>query len=213
MTQWSEGTGLGRQRGPVGLVRAWGGILARPRTFFREQVAPGDQAPGLTFAAVVVLATELIRISLVADAYPVVAGRPAASAVLWVLFVVVLVAPAGIHLTAALQTVILMGTVPDRAGVSETVQVLCYAMAPCVLIGIPDPWVRAAAALWGAGLAVVGVAEVHNVHPGTALVVAAIPAFLIFGYGFGGYEATVTVWETVARVAGLPAPLLFPGTG
>lgn len=199
MTQWAENTDLGRERGPVGLVRAWAQVLVRPREFFRRTVAPGDQAPGLTFAAAVVLAAEATRLSLVTGGYPVVGGRPTASAVLWVLVVVVLVAPAGIHLTAALQTVILMTTVEDRAGVSETVQVLCYAMAPCVLVGIPDPWVRTAAAVWGAGLFVLGTSEVHDVGPVTALAVATVPAVLVFGYGFGGYGAVTDVAATVGR--------------
>jgi hypothetical protein len=205
VTQWVEETDLGRERGPVAMLRAWAEVLTRPRWFFGRRVAPGDQAPGLTFAATVVLVAEVIRVSLVADAYPVVANRPAASAVLWVLFVVVLVAPAGIHLTAALQTVILMGTVPERAGVSETVQTLCYAMAPCVLVGVPNPFVRAAAAIWGASLLVVGLAEVHDVHPSTALAVCAVPGFLVFGYGFGGWEATVDAVETTADLLGIRA--------
>jgi hypothetical protein len=198
VTQWAENTDLGRERGPVGLVRAWAEVLVRPREFFRRKVAPGDQAPGLTFAAAVVLAAEATRLSLVTGGHPVVGGRPVASAVLWVLVVVVLVAPAGIHLTAALQTVILLATVESRAGVSETVQVLCYAMAPCVLVGIPDPLVRTAAAVWGAGLFVVGTSEVHDVGPVTALAVAAVPAGLVFGYGFGGYGAATDVAATVA---------------
>lgn len=197
MTRWAENTDLGRERGPVGLVRAWAQVLARPQRFFRRKVAPGDQAPGLTFAAAVVLGAEATRLSLVSGAYPVVGGRPVASAVLWVLAVVVLVTPAGIHLTAALQTVILIATVDDRGGVSETVQVLCYSMAPCVLVGVPDPWVRAAATVWGAGLFVVGTSEVHDVGPGTALAVTAVPAVLVFGYGFGGYGAVTEVAAAV----------------
>lgn len=202
MTQWAENTDLGRERGPVALLRAWAEILATPRQFFRGKVAPGDQAPGLTFVAAVVLASESIRLTVVENAYPVIGGQPTASAVLWVLFVVVLVAPAGVHLTAALQTVILIGTVEDRAGVSETVQVLCYATAPCVLVGLANPWVTGAVALWGAGLFVVGVSEVHSVPLAVAAGVTAVPAFLAFGYGFGGYEALAAVADRVAVLAG-----------
>jgi len=119
-----------------------------------------------------------------------------------VLFVVVLVAPAGVHLTAALQTVILIGTVEDRAGVSETVQVLCYATAPCVLVGLANPWVTGAVAVWGAALFVVGVSEVHSVPRATALAVAAVPAALAFGYGFGGFEALAAVAEQARLLAG-----------
>jgi hypothetical protein len=172
--------------------------LGRPRHFFRTKVAPGDQAPGLTFAAAVVFAAETVRIAVFGGAYPVVSGRPVASAVFWVLLVTVLIAPAGIHLTAALQTVVLIATVDDRAGVSETVQVICYALAPCVLVAVPDVRVQAVAALWGAALLVVGTATVHDVPVSTALPVAAVPALLVFGYGFGGVEAVTTVGGALA---------------
>jgi hypothetical protein len=202
VTQWAENTDLGRERGPVAVLRAWVEVLVSPRRFFRGKVAPGDQAPGLTFVAAVVLVSETVRLAVVDNAYPVIGGQPAASAVLWVLFVVVLVAPAGVHLTAALQTVILIGTVEDRAGVSETVQVLCYATAPCVLVGLANPWVTGAVAVWGAVLFVVGVSEVHSVPLATALAVAAVPAALAFGYGFGGFEALAAVAEQARLLAG-----------
>ncbi|MFT4881136.1 MAG: hypothetical protein ACI9HI_001138 [Salinirussus sp.] len=204
MTQWAENTDLGRERGPLGLVRAWVEVLVDPRAFFRQRVAPGDQAPGLTFVAAVVLVSETVRLTVIDGAYPVISGQPTASALLWVLFVVVLVAPAGVHLTAALQTVILIGTVEDRAGVSETVQVLCYATAPCVLVGLANPWVTGLVAVWGGTLLVVGLSEVHSVPPELALVVAAVPGFLAFGYGFGGYEALATVADQVGAAAGGP---------
>ena len=202
MTQWAENTDLGRERGPVALLRAWVEVLVYPRQFFRGKVAPGDQAPGLTFVAAVVLVSESIRLAVVDGAYPVIGGQPTASAVLWVLFVVVLVAPAGVHLTAALQTVILIGTIEDRAGVSETVQVLCYATAPCVLVGLANPWVTGAVAVWGAALLVVGLSEVHGVPLATALAVAAVPAALAFGYGFGGFESLAAVSEQARLLAG-----------
>jgi hypothetical protein len=202
VTQWAENTDLGRERGPVALLRAWVEVLVYPRQFFRGKVAPGDQAPGLTFVAAVVLVSESIRLAVVDGAYPVIGGQPTASAVLWVLFVVVLVAPAGVHLTAALQTIILMGTVEDRAGVSETVQVLCYATAPCVLVGLANPWVTGAVAVWGATLFVVGLSEVHGVSLATALAVAAVPAALAFGYGFGGFESLTIIAEQVRVLAG-----------
>jgi hypothetical protein len=202
VTQWAENTDLGRERGPVALLRAWVEVLVSPREFFRGKVAPGDQAPGLTFVAAVVLVSESIRLAVVDGAYPVIGGQPTASAVLWVLFVVVLVAPAGVHLTAALQTVILIGTIEDRAGVSETVQVLCYATAPCVLVGLANPWVTGAVAVWGAALLVVGLSEVHGVPLATALAVAAVPAALAFGYGFGGFESLAAVSEQARLLAG-----------
>ncbi len=202
VTQWVENPDLGRERGPVALLRAWVEVLVSPRRFFRTKVAPGDQAPGVTFAAAVVLAAETTRVAL-GGGYPVVGGQPALSAVLWVLLVTVLVAPAGIHLIAALQTVVLIAAVADRAGVSETVQVICYALAPCVLVGLPSVHVQAAVVLWGGGLFVLGMATVHDIPLPTALGVTAIPALLVFGYGFGGTTAVLAVLETVRTAAGV----------
>ncbi|WP_340099200.1 YIP1 family protein [Salinibaculum salinum] len=195
MTQWVENPELGRERGPVALARAWIEILLRPNSFFREKIAPGDQAPGLTFAATVVFFAEAVRLATTADAYPVVAGQPAASAILWLLVVMVLVTPAGIHLTAALQTVILIGGADDRAGVSETVQVICYSLAPLAFLGIPSVWVKAVVVLWAAWLFVYGMATVHDIWLPKAVGLAAVPAVLILGYGFGGNAHVVAAGE------------------
>ncbi len=65
MTQWVENPTGGRDRGPTALVRAWVEILRRPRRVFRTGVAPGDQAPGLVFAATVVLFEEVSRYAVV----------------------------------------------------------------------------------------------------------------------------------------------------
>jgi len=195
VTQFVEETEGGRERGPVGLLRAWIGVLVRPRRFFATRLEPADQAPGLVFAALVVLIEEATRIALVPGAVPVFRNQPVASTILWLLVAVVLVAPAAIHLTAAAQTLVLVATAPERAGVSRTVQVICYATAPAVLAGAPEPFLRAPAAAYGAVLLVVGTAEVHDVSLPGALLAAAVPAWVIFAYGFGGFEATVTVAE------------------
>jgi hypothetical protein len=187
VTQWVEQTGRGRERGPVALVRAWVEVLLRPDRFFRRRIAPGDQAPGLTFAAFVLLAAEATRIVTVPDAHPIVAEQPMASAVFWLLALVVVVMPAGIHLTAALQTLFLIGFVEERAGVSETVQVICYALAPLAFLGVPNVWVQCLVGLWASGLFVLGIAEVHDVPLWRAFGVAVVPVTLLVGYGFGVY--------------------------
>lgn len=201
MTRWARDPGVGRPRGPVGLVRSWATILVRPHRFFASKVAPADQAPGITFLAAVVLVEESIRFALVEDAYVVVGGRPLQSAVLWLLVAVVLVAPAVVHLVAALQTLLLMATVEERAGVGETVQVLCYATAPCVLAGVPDARVRALCVGYGAVLYLVGLATVHGSGPVATLAAGALPATLVFGVGFRGIAALRAVAETASEYA------------
>jgi hypothetical protein len=200
VTQWVENPTGGRGRGPVALVRAWTEILTRPRRFFRVGVAPGDQAPGLIFAAVVVLIEELGRFGVVAlaerglvstgpFAYAQIGSFSPGIAVLFLLAVGVFVTPATVHLTAALQTLFLIAGAPDRGGISETVQVICYAMAPCVLAGLPIPELRVAVTLWGASLYVLGMAVIHDLGLWRAVAVAAIPAAVVFGYGFRGFHA------------------------
>ncbi len=203
MTQWVENPTGGRDRGPVAVAQAWFEVLVRPRRFFRTGVAPGDQAPGLVFAAAVVLVEEATRMALVSGAYPIFGGQPVASKALGLALAVVLVMPATLHLTAALQTVILIGGAPDRAGVSETVQILSYAIAPCVFAGPPIPGLRLVCTLYGTVLLVVGTSVVHNVSLGRAAVLGAVPAAIVFGYGFRGFAAA----GELLAMAGVSLPL------
>lgn len=173
----------------MALARAWLEVLVRPRRFFRAGVAPGDQAPGLAFVMTVVAIEEATRFALVPGAYPVVAGQRFASGVLALVVIVGLVAPLALHLTAAIQTLVLIPLADDRAGVSETVQVIAYASAPCVLAGLPIPVLRLACTLYGTALLVVGTAEVHDTDLGRAAIVAALPGVLVFGYAFRGFAA------------------------
>lgn len=206
MTQWVENPSGGRDRGPVALGRAWVEVMFRPRRLFRSGVAPGDQAPGLVFAGTVVLIEELTRVLTGAAAYPVFSDQRLASTALVLALAVVFVAPAALHLTAALQTLILIPTAPDRAGVSETVQVIAYASAPCVLAGLPYPGLRVAATGYASVLLVIGIGDVHDVSLPKAAVLASVPAALVFGYGFRGFAALAEVtglsWADLAPMLG-----------
>ncbi|MFB6073943.1 MAG: YIP1 family protein [Haloarculaceae archaeon] len=205
MTQWVENPTGGRERGPLGLFRAWAEMLVRPRQFFRTGVAPGDQAPGLVFVAAVVLLEEGSRFAVVELAdrgvvslgpfgYQGIDGLGPGMALLVVLAAVVFVAPAALHLTAAVQTLLLAPFAPDRGGVSETVQVLAYATAPCVFAGVPVPGVRLLCALWGTALYVVGTSQRHSLSLPRAAALGALPAIIVFGYGFRGVLAARLVF-------------------
>ena len=188
MTQWVEEPSGGRDRGPVALVRAWAEVLARPFRFFETGVAPDDQAPGLVFAAAVVLVEELVRLAVLPTAYP---ESPLLAAV--AVGVVVVVAPVVLYPVAAAATLVLVPLAPDRAGVSETVQVVAYAAAPCLLASVPVLEVRALAVTYGAVLVVVGLAVVHDTSLVRAALAAVVPVFVGFGYGFRGVEAVGTL--------------------
>ena len=194
MTQWVENPRGGRDRGPVAVARAWVEVITRPQRFFRTGVAPGDQAPGLVFGVLVTLAEVTTRIAVGDVVVPSLAGNPLLSKLFVLALVGLFVAPAVLHLTAALQTLFLILFVSDRGGVSETVQVIGYAVAPCLFAGVPVPSVRAACTVYGTVLLVVGTREVHGTSFVRSTLVAALPAAIVFGYGFRGFRALVTVF-------------------
>ncbi|ERJ06268.1 Yip1 domain protein [Halorhabdus tiamatea SARL4B] len=163
--------------------------MTAPREFFRQAVAPGDQAPGLVFLSVVVAIEESLRYVLVPSGAPVFGGRPVASAVLAVLVTVVLIAPTGLHLLAAIQTILLWPITEDRAGISETVQVLAYATAPCVVSGVSLAPLQLLAAGYGSVLLIVGLSTVHEVSYWKTTLAGATPAALLYGVAFGGFDA------------------------
>lgn len=199
MTTWIESSG-GRERGPAGLVRAWIGVLVTPHRFFRSAISTGDQAPGLMFAIAVVLLHAMPRLFIAPPT-----AQPLSMRVLTLLLVVLFLTPIVLHLCAALETVLLIPLVDDRAGVSQTVQVLGYAAAPCALSGVPltalcvvglcgaSPDLIAAlwlgTAVYGAVLLVFGTARIHDTSIPRAVVVTAVPSWIVFGYGFRGIHA------------------------
>jgi len=141
----------------------------------------------------VVLVEEASRLALVPGAVPALTGSRAVSAVITVAVAVLIVTPAALHLVAAIQTLPLMVLADERAGISETVQVLAYAAAPCALAGVPIAGVRIVATAYGAVLLVVGLSVVHGIGPRRAAVAGAVPAVLVFGYGFRGFSALATL--------------------
>lgn len=182
----------GRARGPRGIVQAWVAVLTRPRQFFARGVVPGDQAPGLTFAAVVAGTFTLGWTATEPAVVPGIAESVALSAIVVVLIVTALGAPVGLHLTAALATLsLLVASVErapsfglrDRGGVSETVQVVAYASAPMALAGPAFPALRIACGVYATLLLLVGLHTVHETTPLRTLVAGVPPA--LFGYGVG----------------------------
>ncbi|PSQ24462.1 hypothetical protein BRD04_01470 [Halobacteriales archaeon QS_9_67_17] len=207
MTTWTENPQGGRERGARGLVRAWVELLLRPRRFFENGIAPGDQAPGLVFAVSVALVYVATRFALLPSARPTFFAGEVASVAVGLLVVGLVLAPVALHLVAALEVVILIAVVRDRAGVSKTVQVIGYATAPMALAGVGVPpalagvplltdgvaaW-RLLLALWGASLLVYGMATVHDTSLPRAVVAVAIPALVVFGYLYGGIFAAETL--------------------
>ncbi|WP_066416117.1 YIP1 family protein [Halorubrum aethiopicum] len=192
MNSWIENPEGGRDRGLRALGRAWVEVLVRPRRFFANGVAPGDQAPGLTFAAAVAAVFVTGWVATEPTVVPGIAESAALSAAVVVLLVTALAAPVGLHLTAALATVSLVIaslqiddglSFRERGGVSETVQVVAYASAPMALAGPPIPALRVVCGGYATLLLLLGVHAVHGTSPLRTLL-AGLPA-ATFGYGIG----------------------------
>lgn len=189
----------GRRRGPAGLLRAWASVLVRPRRFFATSVSPGDQAPGLTFAVVVAVAFVTGWMAVDPTAVPAITEVVWLSGLVVVGVVLVLAAPVGLHLTAAVATVsLLLASIDfregfrlqERGGVSETVQVVAYASAPMALAGPPIPLLRIACGAYATVLLLIGIRTVHEMTPFRTVVAGVPPA--LFGYG--------VAYRTVAAV-------------
>lgn len=195
MTTWVEPR-EGRRRGPLGILQSWVQVLRHPVRFFREAISPGDQAPGLAFAMLVVLVEESTRLYLVPDARPMVSESYVIGSILFIAIAALLIAPLSLHAFAALETLILLGS-PSRGGVSETVQVLAYASAPCVFIGIPVPELRVILGLWTAGLLAVGFRVVHDLPYPLAVIYPMPAAIVAVGYGFRWFGAVVEVFPAI----------------
>lgn len=193
VTTWVENPRGGRDRGLWALLRAWLEVLVRPRRFFRTGIAAGDQAPGLTFAVTISLAYVVLRLAFDPGSVPAFATESLPATALFVAVVVLIVAPTILHLTAAVQTLALLVAVPERAGVSQTVQVVAYASAPCAFAAVPIPGLRVLCAGYGAGLLIGGLAIVHETTFGRAVLAGILPAVLLFGYVFGGIPAAATI--------------------
>jgi hypothetical protein len=192
VTTWVQPEG-GRERGPVGLAKSFTQVLLNPRTFFEEAVSPGDQAPGLVFAMTVVAVEETIRLAVHPSAALDFPTSQWLAGVLTVVLAVLLVAPAGLHALSAIETLALVPLAPDRGGVSETVQVLAYAAAPCAFVGVSIPAVTFGCGLWAFGLLVLGTSVVHDLSIPRASLAALAPGALAFGSGFGWFAATATL--------------------
>ena len=195
VTQWVENPEGGRRRGPRGLSRAWLEVQLRPRRFFGSGVAPGDQAPALSFAVAVTLVAvggRLLIAPATLSGYARVAeatASPYLTAAVVLGVAAVLAAPLVLHLGAALATLGLAALVDERAGVSETVQVTAYSAAPGVFVAVPRPAVRVAALAYACVLFAVGLAVVHGTSRRRAALAAALPALFVFGLAFGGIAA------------------------
>ncbi|ACM57202.1 YIP1 family protein [Halorubrum lacusprofundi] len=202
MTSWIADPEGGRARGPRALARAWIEALVRPRRLFANGVAPGDQAPALTFAVAVAAAYALGWIVSEPGVVPeIVVSVPVSAAILFLL-VVVLVAPVGLHLTAAVATLsVILASVEfddgialrDRGGVSETVQVVAYASSPMALAGPPIPELRVVCGAYAAVLLLIGFRIVHGTTLLRTLVAGVPPALLGYGVGYRVFAAVRTL--------------------
>ena len=162
------------------LLRKWVGnwiaIIIRPKWFFEKKIKSGNQSEGLVFAMGVVMVEEGSRLILVDSTHFFISLG----------VVVLIITPILLHIVAAIQTLLLSIGAKNRKGIGATVQVIGYSIAPCVFAGLTIPSLRFLCAAYGSMLLVIGLKEVHDISLKRALVIAIIPAIIIFGYLFRG---------------------------
>lgn len=180
--------------------------MIRPQRFFVNGVAPGDQAPALTFAAVVAAVYTIGWILADPGIVPGIAESVGLSAVVVVLVVTTLAAPVGLHLTAAVATVsVVLASVDidgdegglttrDRGGVSETVQVVSYASAPMALAGPPIPELRVLCGVYATALLCLGLRTIHGTTAIRTALAGTPPALLGYGVGYRAVAAARTLF-------------------
>lgn len=169
----------------------WGTAMVAPWKCARTYIVDRDQTRAIGFVMVMISVWLGLGAVLNTASWPVIGGLSSVSFLIWLALLAVFVAPIAVHVLAFIATVVLVATVHDRAPVSETVQVIAFAMAPVVFFAIPVVEVQAAAAVYATALLVIGLRTVHRTSVWRAFLAAVIPAYLLFGVGFGANDALV----------------------
>ncbi|MFP4590690.1 MAG: YIP1 family protein [Halobacteriales archaeon] len=178
----------------------WGAVLVTPWRVFPDRVRPGDQTAAMVLAVLVTGAWVSVRVVVDPGWVPVLGGSRRASVVIVGLLLSVVVAPVAVHVLAAVSTIVLVVIAPDRAGVSETVQVVAFSLAPVPLVATGVAELQVLASLYGTALLVVGLQRVHHVSPERALLAGLLPAYLLFVVGYGadaGFVELMRRWTLI----------------
>jgi hypothetical protein len=189
VTTWINPSETGRDRGVRGLLKTYVSILISPKQFFDSAVVPGDQVPGLIFGVVIALGYTVGIVLVTVSAPPTVAQPEVLASVILLMAVGLIIGPITLHLAAAFQTVLLIGLAPDRGGVSETVQLIAYASAPCLFAFIQVPIIRLMTCAYAWSLLLVGIRSVHSTSRLRAIAAGGPTGALLYGGLFRGFDA------------------------
>lgn len=168
----------------------WFVSLVMPWRAYRDHVAPRDQSRAARFAVGVTVLWAAMRAVAGTLSYPVLGGIELLSAIVWVAVLIVALTVA-VHLMTAIVTVLVLVLARDRGTVSETVQAVAFSLAPMVVVAVPVTAVQALATVWATLSMVYGIHIVHGLSLERSLLVAAVPAYLLFWMGFGGEAAVL----------------------
>lgn len=181
-------------------LRLWGETLLTPWRVFPGGIRPGEQLPAIIVAILVTGAWVAVRVVVDPGSVPVLGNAPMVSVLIWAGLLAVVVAPLAVHVMAALATVVLIGIASDRAGVSETVQTVAFAMAPAPVLATGVAELQVLGTVYGSMLLVYGLASVHRISLERALLAAAVPAYVLFVIGFGadaGFVELMRRWYII----------------
>ena len=167
----------------------WFTAIVAPWICFTDFITERDQTRAIGFIVLMVVFWQLMTVLLGEPSHPIIGNSPTVSLIVWTVLLALFVAPVAIHLLAFVTTLVLIAVVEERASVSETVQVLAYATAPVVFLPIPVVALQVAIGLYGSFILVYGLRVVHEISIWRALLAGIIPAYLLFGMGFGADDA------------------------
>lgn len=184
----------------VETVRVWILTLIVPWRVFPNRIRRGEQLRAILFTILVAGAWVAVRVAVDFGSFPVLGNAPELSVLIWALLLAVVVAPIGVHVAAAIATLVLVAVATDRAGVSETVQTVAFAMAPAPAIAVGVAEVQVVAALYGSVLLVYGLWAVHEITLERAVLAGLLPVYLLFVVGFGadaGFVELLRRWYII----------------
>ncbi|MDY6779882.1 MAG: YIP1 family protein [Halobacteria archaeon] len=114
----------------------------------------------------------------------ILTGADAFGVFVFVAGAVLLAAPL-LHVVTAFEYLLLWTVTEKDEGVDRTLRAVAYSAAPAVFSWIPFAGI---VSVYGVYLLYVGVKEGHGIRGWKAAAVVAVPAVLVFGVGFSGFE-------------------------
>lgn len=173
----------------VWIARVWFLATFVPWRCYPAYIRQRGHARAIGFAIVVVCVWFLVRLLSGTLWYPVIGGFERVSILVWAFFTVAIITPLGLIVLAAMTTLGLTVFAPAKADIDRTLQFIGFAMSPAVLMAIPFEAIQGAVAVYGCLIVIFALVRVHAISFELAVFIGLLPAYLLYGIGFGGADA------------------------